>query len=140
MSTDLSEVDIHPVVTGDKVAVVGLLNLQFDQHPVVLRSAHTKRGTTQCPDWPFSNIAVVMELTEHVSSCYNQLLGESCDVRSLKVKDIMTGVRVLGYSLTCTMPGNILDSLVPVGRETQCCRKVFGQCKSRRTLDLPSIW
>ena len=58
----------------------------------------------------------------------------------LKVKDIKTGVRVFGYSLTCTMPGHILDSLVPVGRETQCCRKVFRQCKSCGILDLPSIW
>ena len=39
MSTDLSQVDVHPVVTGDKVAVVGLPILQLDQHRVVLRSA-----------------------------------------------------------------------------------------------------
>ena len=38
MSTDLSQVDVHPVVTGDKVAVVGLPILQLDQHRVVLRS------------------------------------------------------------------------------------------------------
>ena len=37
--TDLSQVDIHPVVTGDEVAVVSLPVLQLDQHGVVLRSA-----------------------------------------------------------------------------------------------------
>ena len=38
-STDLSQVDVHPVVTGDQVAVVGLPILQLDQHWVVLRCA-----------------------------------------------------------------------------------------------------
>ena len=39
ISADLSQVDVHPVVTGDKVAIVGLSILQFHQHRVVLRSA-----------------------------------------------------------------------------------------------------
>ena len=36
---DLTQVDVHPIVAGDKVAVVGLPILQLDQHGVVLRSA-----------------------------------------------------------------------------------------------------
>ena len=40
---DLSQVDVHPVVTGDKVAVVGLPILQLDQHWVVLRSAQQRK-------------------------------------------------------------------------------------------------
>ena len=39
MSTDLSQVDVHPVIAGDKVAVAGLPILQLYQHRVVLRSA-----------------------------------------------------------------------------------------------------
>ena len=65
MSTDLSQVDVHPVVTGDKVAVVGLPILQLDQHRVVLRSAQQWQG--QHPNilaGTFWNIAGVMELTD----------------------------------------------------------------------------
>ena len=38
-STDLSQVDVHPVFAGDKVAVAGLPISQLYQHRVVLRSA-----------------------------------------------------------------------------------------------------
>ena len=54
--TDLPQVDIHPVVTGDEVAVVRLPILQLHQHGVVLRSTQQRERQHAS----ICNIAVVL--------------------------------------------------------------------------------